>query len=69
MRLHPTVLETWLETCLIPALQPGQVVIMDNATFHKGGRIQELIESAGCRLLYLPPTCGPGPLFPRFEPN
>lgn len=40
---------------MIPELQPGQVVIMDNATFHKGGRIQELIESAGCRLLYLPP--------------
>jgi hypothetical protein len=49
------VVETWLERCLIPALEPGQVVIMDNATFHKGGRIQELIESAGCHLLYLPP--------------
>jgi len=30
-------------------------VILDNATFHKGGRIQELIEQAGCQLLYLPP--------------
>ncbi len=49
------VFETWLETCLISALQPGQVVIMENATFHKGGRIQDLIESVGCRLLYLPP--------------
>ena len=28
---------------------------MDNATFHKGGRIQELIQSVGCRLLYLAP--------------
>ena len=28
---------------------------MDNATFHKGGRIKDLIESVGCRLLYLPP--------------
>lgn len=28
---------------------------MDNATFHQGGRIQELIQTAGCRLLYLPP--------------
>jgi transposase len=35
-------------------LVTGQVVVMDNATFHKGGRIQELIQSAGCRLLYLP---------------
>jgi transposase len=33
----------------------GQVVVMDNATFHKGGRIEELIQSVGCRLLYLPP--------------
>lgn len=50
-----TVFETWLTKCLIPVLNPGQVVIMDNATFHKGGRIQELIESVGCHLLYLPP--------------
>ena len=58
-----TVFETWLETCLIPGLKPGQVIIADNATFHKGGRIQawrvtrpaELIEAAGCQLQYLPP--------------
>ncbi len=50
-----TVFEIWLETCLLPKLEPGQVVVMDNATFHKGGRIQELIQSAGCELLYLPP--------------
>nr|WP_256379403.1 transposase [Brasilonema sennae] len=31
------------------------VSVMDNATFHKGGRIQELIQNAGCELLYLPP--------------
>lgn len=49
------VFETWLETCLLPALQPGQVVIVDNATFHKGGRIEQLIHQAGCQLLYLPP--------------
>lgn len=49
------VFETWVENCLVPVLQPGQVVILDNATFHKGGRIQQLIELAGARLLYLPP--------------
>ena len=49
------VFETWLANCLIPSLQPGQLVIADNATFHKGGRIQELIEAAGCQLQYLPP--------------
>ena len=49
------VFETWLETCLIPSLQPGQLVIADNATFHKGGRINQLIEAAGRQLHYLPP--------------
>jgi transposase len=28
---------------------------MDNASFHKSIKIKELIESKGCRLLYLPP--------------
>jgi transposase len=49
------VFEMWLETCLLPALAPGQVVVMDNATFHKGGRIEQLIQNAGCKVLYLPP--------------
>jgi transposase len=50
-----TVFETWLENCLLPTLVTGQVVVMDNATFHKGGRIEQLIQNAGCRLLCLPP--------------
>ncbi len=49
-----TVFETWLETCLVPHLTPGQVVIMDNATFHKGGSIDKLIQDAGVELIYLP---------------
>jgi transposase len=50
-----TVFETWLENCLIPVLRPGEWVIVDNATFHHGGRIAQLIEAAGCQLVYLPP--------------
>ena len=50
-----TVFETWLETCLLPTLVTGQVVVMDNATFHKGGRIEQLVQNAGCKVLYLPP--------------
>ena len=49
------VFEKWLEECLVPSLKKGQLVMMDNASFHKGGRIKELIEKAGCELLYLPP--------------
>ena len=50
-----TMFETWLETCLIPMLRPGEWVIVHNATFHRGGRIAQLIEEAGCQLIYLPP--------------
>jgi hypothetical protein len=49
--------EIWLETCLVPMLKPGQVVVMDHATFHKGGRIELLIQEAGLSLLYLPAPC------------
>lgn len=60
-----TVFETWLETVLIPVLQPGEWVIVDNASFHRGGRIASLIEAAGCQLVYLPPY---SPDLNRIEP-
>ena len=49
------VLEKWLEEVLLPQLPGGKVLILDNASFHKGGRIRELLEQVGCKLLYLPP--------------
>ena len=45
----------WIEQVLLPELKPGQVVILDNAAFHKSPKTKELIESAGCKLLFLPP--------------
>lgn len=59
-----SVFEVWLETYLIPQLHPGEWVIVDNATFHHGGRIAQLIKSAGCQLVYLPPY---SPDFNRIE--
>jgi transposase len=50
-----TVFETWIEKCLMPALKPGQWLVIDNATFHKGGRIEALLQQVGCKVLYLPP--------------
>jgi transposase len=49
------VFETYLECVLTPTLRPGQVVVMDNLSSHKGARVKEIIEGAGCELLYLPP--------------
>lgn len=50
-----SVFETWLESCLIPVLQPGDWVILDNATFHHGGRIASLLQAKGAQVVYLPP--------------
>ena len=49
------VFEAYLEHVLAPTLRPGQVVVMDNLTAHKGERVRELIADKGCELLYLPP--------------
>ena len=47
--------ESWVEQFLIKELKPGQVVIMDNASFHKSKKTRELIESVECKLIFLPP--------------
>ncbi len=39
----------------MPDLRPGQVVVMDNASFHKSARTEALIKQAQCTLLFLPP--------------
>ena len=49
------VFEAYIEKVLLPSLRHGQVVVMDNLSAHKGERIRELLESVGCKLLYLPP--------------
>jgi transposase len=45
----------WVEHFLIKELRPGQFVVMDNASFHKSQNTKELIESVGCRVIFLPP--------------
>jgi transposase len=45
---------TYLEQVLLPTLEPGQIVIMDNFTIHHNAHVQTLIESKGCTVLYLP---------------
>jgi transposase len=47
--------EAYVEQELARSLSPGQVVVMDNLSAHKGGRVRELVQGRGCELLYLPP--------------
>lgn len=49
------VFNQWIEECLLPELPPDHTVIIDNASFHKSKKTRELIESANCQLLFLPP--------------
>jgi transposase len=57
------VFEAYVERLLVPALRPGQVVVMDNLGAHRPKRVRELIEARGCELIYLPP------LLPRPQPH
>jgi len=47
--------ETYVEHVLVPAMRPGMVLVIDNASFHKSKRVIELVEAAKCRVIFLPP--------------
>jgi len=53
--INAELFEEWVEECLIPVLSPGDIVVMDNLSSHKGSRVEELIVAAGAELRYLPP--------------
>lgn len=54
--------EAYVERVLIPDLQPGSIVIMDNLSSHKSPKVRAMIEAAGANLLFLPPYS------PEFNP-
>jgi transposase len=45
---------THLDHFLLPALSPGQMVVVDNVVAHKPDRIRQLVDAAGCELVFLP---------------
>jgi transposase len=45
----------YITEVLVPALKPGDTVIMDNLPAHKSPLVRTMIEAAGANLLYLPP--------------
>lgn len=48
------LIEAWFKQELIPVLRPGQVVLLDNASFHKVKVLCPLVEAVGCQLWPLP---------------
>lgn len=45
----------YMREILAPALETGQIVVMDNLSVHKSKWVRELIEKKGCQLWLLPP--------------
>ena len=45
----------YVEQCLAPTLAPGDVVIMDNLSSHKGKAVRKAIRDTGAHLFFLPP--------------
>jgi transposase len=46
--------EGYVEACLVPALRPGDIVVMDNLSSHKTAEVARLIAAAGAEVRYLP---------------
>jgi transposase len=44
-----------VEQVLVPALRPGDVVVLDNLAAHKQPEVRAAIEQAGALLRFLPP--------------
>ncbi|SPR09308.1 transposase [Orientia tsutsugamushi] len=61
--------EAWVQQLLINELKPAQFVVMDNAAFHKSKKTKELIESVGCKVIFLPPYSPDLNLIEKFWAN
>ena len=58
---------TYVADVLVPALQPGDTVVMDNLAAHKVAGVRQSLEAVGACLLYLPaysPDFKPPPATP-----
>ena len=60
--MNGTTFRAYLEQILAPTLAPGDIVVMDNLSAHKGVGVRQAIQARGATLLYLPPYC------PDFNP-
>ena len=45
----------YVERILVPTLQGGEIVVVDNLSAHKHPRVAEMVHAAGAELWYLPP--------------
>ncbi len=53
--VNTAVFQAYVDQVLVPDLEPGKIVFLDNLSSHKGAGIEKSIEDAGCKLVFLPP--------------
>lgn len=53
--INGAIFRAWVEQFLVPTLQPGDIVVLDNLGSHKGAAVRRAIRQAGAHLLFLPP--------------
>ncbi len=46
--------QSYVDNELVPTLAPGDIVIMDNLSSHKGKAVRKAIRGAGAKLFFLP---------------
>ncbi len=53
--MHGEFFEEWFEKHLIPELSKNAVIVMDNASFHRKNKLNELAEKHEKQIIFLPP--------------
>ena len=53
--MNSVAFEAYVCSQLLPALRPGDILVMDNLSAHTGETIRQLVEAKGARLEFLPP--------------
>jgi transposase len=53
--MNAAAFRAYVEQVLVPTLDPGDIVVMDNLPAHKGAAVRAMIEARGASLLLLPP--------------
>jgi transposase len=53
--MNAETFEDWLEQHLLPILEEGDIVVLDNLKAHKSPRVAEILAKKRCTVRYLPP--------------
>jgi transposase len=53
--MNGVIFRVYVERILAPTLVPGDMVILDNLSSHKGDEVRRMIEARGAQRIFLPP--------------